>query len=78
MPPKNDTKKKDHMFTMPLHIVLLALLLLSIPQALSEPILSFPPRSPPFQMEFAFDKPRIGTTCGRPKIGNEFALFDFK
>ena len=40
---------------MPLHIVLLALLLLSIPQALSEPILSFPPRSSPFQMEFAFE-----------------------
>ena len=41
--------------TMTLRLVLLALLLLSIPQALSEPILSFPPRSPPFQMEFAFE-----------------------
>ena len=53
--PLKMTPKKKTMYTMPLHIVLLALLLLSIPQALSEPILSFPPRSPPFQMEFAFE-----------------------
>ena len=38
-----------------LSVVLLALLLIIIPHALSEPILSFPPRSPPFEMQFAFE-----------------------